>query len=113
MGNTRAGCISQVEVLEQGDYVLRTTQAEVEDSSIRANNEAHFRLTEDTPTMQEPLKSALGYHGTDKVKQMLAGTYVCPPGVDAFTRASLETLATQHPLADNIDPNISKEDYMS
>ena len=59
MGKTRAGCISQVEVLEQGEYVLKTQQNEVE-NSIRANNEARFRLTEDTPTMQEPMKSVLG-----------------------------------------------------
>jgi len=97
MGKTRAGCISKVEVLEHGVYVLKTTQAEVEDS-IRDNNAARFRLTEDTPTMQEPLKSALGYHGcTEEVKQILAGTYVCPTEVEAFSRSFLDTLTASHP----------------
>jgi hypothetical protein len=76
-------------------------QQEYEDQAtvkrlMMENNVAHFRLTEDTPPMQEPLLSEPGYLAdTLAAEQILNGTYVCPPGTDSFTQDFLACM--QHP----------------
>jgi hypothetical protein len=61
--------------------------------------EARFRLTENTPPMTAPLLGDLGYMGTTAAaQQILAGTYVPPPGVDDLTREFLLELQTMAPL---------------
>jgi len=95
MGKTHTGCISKVEVvlLEDGLHVVKETKAELE-VSIMASNEARFQLTENTPMIQEPLRSELSCYGcTEEVEQILAGsTYECPLEVDDFTPSFLKTI---------------------
>jgi hypothetical protein len=59
-GKRRAGAVSKVGIGEGEDYQEYEDQATVERLIIE-NNAAHFRLTEDTPPMSEPLLSDLGY----------------------------------------------------
>jgi hypothetical protein len=75
---------------------------------------ARFRLTEDTPPMTEPLLSELGYLGTTAAaRQILAGTYVPPPGVDTITRQFLAALQASAPLdpANRISCEITRQDF--
>ena len=64
--------------------------------------------------MQEPLKSKLGRNGcTEEIAQFPAGNYVCPPEVEDYNRAFLESLTSMHPLANTSnDAGISKEYFM-
>jgi hypothetical protein len=60
-----------------------------------------FHLTEDTPPMQEPLLSDLGYlSDTVEAQQILAGMYICPPSTDDFTQEFL-TCLQQSPAVSN------------
>ena len=64
--------------------------------------------------MQEPLLSDLGYLAdTEAAKQILNGTYVCPPGTDNFTCNFLQCL--QHPPnggpEDRILMTFTKDDF--
>jgi hypothetical protein len=68
---------------------------------IMANNSSQFCLTEDTPPMKEPLLSGLRYLAdTETAEQILNGTYICPPGMDEYTRDFLQIM--EHP--NNIVP---------
>jgi hypothetical protein len=81
-----------------GDIIEVDTQAEVE-SCTMAECHARFRLTEGTPPMMEPLWSELGCLGTtEEAHQILAGTYVPPPGIDAITCEFLLALQATTPL---------------
>ena len=74
------------------DYTEYDDQANVERAIIQ-NNSTHFRLTEGTPAMQEPLLSDLGYFGNmTAAQQILDGTYECPDGMDDYTREFLQSL---------------------
>ena len=78
------------------------------------NNENHFRLTESTPPMNEPLLSDLGFHSdTDTAKCILNGSYICPEGVDAYTKNFITSLQITTPidLADFILNTVSLQDY--
>jgi hypothetical protein len=73
--------------VRQGDnYFDYDDQATIEWLIIE-NNSACFCLTENAPPMTEPLLSELGYlSNTEATKQILGGTYVCPPHpTDHFT----------------------------
>ena len=57
------------------------------EQKIMENNKIRFQLTESTPPMNEPLLSNLGFlSDTDATKRILNGTYICPEGVDAYTK---------------------------
>ena len=48
--------------------------------AIMQNNSTRFHLTEDTPPLLDPLLSDLGYLSImEASRQILVGTYVCPP----------------------------------
>ena len=71
------------------------------EQAIMQSNAARFRLTEDTPPLQDPLLSDLSYLGImEASKQILVGTYVCPLEVDDFTRDFLSCLQ----ISQNIPP---------
>ena len=80
------------------------------------NNENHFRLMESTPPMNELLLSDLGFlSDTDTTKRILNGTYICPEGVDAYTKkfiASLQITAPIDPF-DFIPNTVSLHDYQA
>ena len=84
------------------------------EQAIMQSNAARFCLTEDTPPLQDPLLSDLSYLGiTEASKQILAGTYVCPPRVDDFTRDFLSCLQISQniPPGDGIHTSITKDDF--
>jgi hypothetical protein len=108
------GCaISRVSFISDDDVIEVDTQDEVE---RRTMDECYnrFRLTEGTPPMMEPLRSKLGYLGTtDAARQILAGTYIPPPGVDAITREFLTALQATAPLdpSNRISCEITRHDF--
>ena len=75
-----------------------------------------FRLTESTPPMNEPLLSNLGFlSDTDAAKRILNGTYICPEGVDAYTKNFIASLQITAPIdpADFIPNTVSLQDYQA
>jgi hypothetical protein len=114
-GKCRAGAVSKVGTGQGDDYREYDDRAMVE-QLIMANNAAHFRLTEDTPPMTEPLLSDLGYLAdTEAAAQILEGTYICPPGTDDYTRDFLRILQcpTNVDVADKIDTSFSVSDFQN
>jgi hypothetical protein len=110
---TQAGVVSLIGTGDGDNYVEYTDWDEIE-WRIMINNRAHFRLTENTPPMQEPLLLDLGYLGdTAAADAILDGTYVCPAEVDEYTKDFLACL--QHPLQVNpeasIRTSITKTDF--
>jgi hypothetical protein len=113
LGNAPGGAISKIEVATGDSFEEVSVQADVEHHTM-AMCSARFRLTEDTPPMTEPLRSELGYLGiTAAARQILAGTYVPPPGVDTITRQFLSALKASAPLdpANRISCEITRQDF--
>ena len=109
----RAGSIQQVGMGSGSNYREYSDRRRVK-QAIMQNNSTRFRLTKDTPPLQDPLLSDLGYLGIMEVsQQILAGTYVCPPGVDEFTKDFLSYLQFSHDIAhgDRICTSITKDDF--
>ena len=80
------------------------------------NNEIRFRLMESTPPMNEPLLSDLGFlSDTNAAKCILNGTYICPEGVDAYTKNFIASLQITTPInpADFIPNMVSLQDYQA
>ena len=78
------------------------------------NNEIRFRLMESTPPMNELLLSNLDFlSDTDAAKRILNGTYICPEGVDAYTKNFIASLQITAPIdpADFIPNTVSLQDY--
>jgi hypothetical protein len=114
LGKTQGGAISRIEVEENGEFVEKTSQAEVEQHTMEMCD-SRFHLTQDTPFMQEPLRSALGplaVH-TQAAREIMEGVYQIPPACDEFTRDFLETVMSCSPIhpANRISCVISKEDF--
>ena len=64
--------------------------------------------------MTEPLRSELGLLGTtEAARQILAGTYEPPPGVDNLTQEFLTVLQATAPLdpANHISCEITRQDF--
>ena len=100
LGRTQGGSVSKVEYTSAaGITTIKETEKEVIDV-IMENNEAWFRLTENTPLMQPDFVDDLGYLGcTAAAERILEGTYVCPPNTDEYTRTFIEALrATTHDI---------------
>jgi hypothetical protein len=88
-GKQWAGVVMTVGVRQGDDYFEYDDQATIEQLIIE-NNLACFHLTENTPPMTEPLLSEMGYLShTEMARQILGGTYVCPPPPPTWT-TSLE-----------------------
>jgi hypothetical protein len=50
-------------------------------------NESKYKQTQQSPSMQEPLVSDIGYLGmTEECEKILEGTYTIPEGVNQYTR---------------------------
>jgi hypothetical protein len=113
IGSSRGGAVQQVEVLEDGVYVEKTDQAEVE-AALMDMVAQRFRLTEQTPFMQDPLLSSLGHLGlTATAQDILSGTYECPEEVDEYTKTFLTSLQfPSHPhMIPDISCEITKQDF--
>jgi hypothetical protein len=114
LAKTQGGAISKIEVLEGGEYVEKTTQAEVEHHTM-AMCCARFRLTENTPLRQEPFYTAFGPLATNTAaaRTLLNGTYTIPEGTDVYTREFLNTLQAHAPRDPQlrISCEITKEDF--
>ena len=77
----------------EGNDQVAILEKEAVEKVIMENNTKCFRLTENTPPMQEPLLLNLGYLGdTLEAEAILNGTYECPPEVDNYTREFLKCL---------------------
>ena len=98
LAKVQGGSISQIEVLEEGQYVEKSDQADVEQHTM-AMCSARFRLTEDTPLRQEPMSSALGPFAlnTAAAHAILHGTYTVPVDTDVFMKEFLNTIQAYAP----------------
>ena len=113
LGNVNGGAIARIEVETEEGLVEMTSQEDVECHTMNMCAE-WFCLTENTPPMTEPLRSALGFLGTSvAARQILAGTFVPPPGIDAITREFLVSLKASAPLnpANRISCEITHQDF--
>ena len=84
------------------------------EKAIMQSNAARFHLMEHTPPLQDPLLSDLSYLSImEASKQILVGTYVCPLGVDDFTRDFLSCLQISQniPPGDGIHTSITKDNF--
>lgn len=113
LGKITGGSVYRVEVQdEEGNYSTKTEQAEVE-HFIMENNEKRFRLTESTPMLQQPLREELGLlAATQAAKQILRGTYKCPPQTDSYTRWFIECMRQSQEQA-AFDTNITSKDFVN
>ena len=114
LGRLRGGAITAIQIKQNGMYIEKTTKEDVERHTMDMC-EQRFRLTENTPPMQEPLRSELGLLGqTEAAQQILAGTYECPDGVDDYTRSFIDSLVACAPAQEpKISCKITKDDYQS
>jgi hypothetical protein len=89
LAKVQGGAITRIKVMEDGVYVEKTDQADVEHHTMEMCS-ARFRLTENTPLRQEPMHSALGPFAinTAAAREILQGNYVVPAEVDDYTGSS-------------------------
>jgi hypothetical protein len=110
----QGGAISRIEVEIDGKDTEVTSQTEVEAHTM-AMCDARFHLTQDTPLMQEPMRSALGPLAvrTQATYDILQGSYTIPDECDDFTREFLETVMSCSPInpSNRISCEITKEDF--
>jgi hypothetical protein len=82
--------VTTVSVRQGNDYFEYDDQATIKQLIIE-NNSACFCLTKNSPPMTEPLFSELGYlSNMEAARQILGGTYVCPPPPRHWLTTSLE-----------------------
>jgi hypothetical protein len=113
LGRTQGGSVTRkVEAINAlGQHITKESQQDVE-AAIMANNEARFRLTEDTPLMQPAFVHDLGYLGcTEAASRILQGTYECPDGTDDYTRLFVTDMQRRRAPGHRMNCTISKEDY--
>ena len=109
--------VSQVEIPgtdEDGNptVVLCETEETVV-QGIQTHLRERFALAHDTPTLQEPLVSELGMLGnTQAAKEILAGTYVIPDGVDGDTRDFIMALMKTAAETQQSSRLITVDDYI-
>ena len=73
--------VNKVQVKSATGTVECCTQETVEQTLMEALT-GRFALTNQTPCVQEPLKSLLGRGDTEATQQILDGTFACPDDVD-------------------------------
>ena len=122
LGHTQNGSVDWIEV-ETGPAVeganpilIRHSDKDTVEQKIMENNKSRFQLMESTPPMNESLLSNLGFlSDTDTAKRILNGTYICPEGVDAYTKNFIASLQITAPinLADFIPNTVSLQDYQA
>jgi hypothetical protein len=97
-GKLQRNATTQVYVNSQEGRRLITKNEDIEDACIEENI-ARFSQSEDTPFMQEPLLSALGYLAdTPAAESILQGTYKPPTELDRYTKLFINELR----MPDNI-----------
>ena len=98
LDKVQGSTITRIEVLENGTYVEKTDQAEVE-LHMMAMCSDRFRLTENTPLRQEPMLSELGPFAvnTAAAQAILQGTYTFPANTDEYTQEFLNTIQASAP----------------
>jgi hypothetical protein len=115
LAKIQGGPITRIEVMEDGEYMEKTDQGDVEHHTM-AMCSAHFHLMENTPLRQEPMRSAFGPFAvdTDASRAVLQGTYAVPAEADDFTREFLNTIQANAPLDPQLwlSCEITKEDFI-
>jgi hypothetical protein len=108
------GAISKVEVpSEDADSPPTTmdTQDTVEKAIMDAIEE-RYKLSHQSPFLQDPLLSILGLTGNSTAaQQILDGTFICPDGVDDTTKTIVQLLQRPFVGAKRVDTEISRHDY--
>jgi hypothetical protein len=114
LAKVQGGAITRIKVMEDGVYMEKTAQANVEHHTMEMCS-ARFRHTENTPLHQEPMNSALGPFAMNTVaaQAILQGNYVVPAETDDYTREFLQTIQASAPLNLQLQLSceITKEDY--
>ena len=121
MGQSQNGAVDWIEVEEDGNVeedgeaiLTRYDDQQNVERILMENNSKRFRLTETTPPVQEPLVGLLGYLGdTEAARQILDGTFVCPPELNFETRLFIEGLRVTSPeiMSNKISNSESKDGY--
>ena len=102
--------ISAIEVQINGVKTKITDQSEVE-SAIMNNNSARFHLTNETPMMQAPMVSQLGYLANGPLAQtILNGELRDDVVMDDYTKKFLHFIGKRSTLP-SLSSNISAEDF--
>ena len=103
--------------VEEADPILiRHSDKDTVKQKIMENNKNHFQLMESTPPMNELLLSNLGFlSDTDAARRILNGTYICPEGVDAYTKNFITSLQITTPIdpTDFIPNTVLLQDYQA
>ena len=87
---------------------------EAVEAALQAALTARFTLTNDTPGMQEPLRSLLGRGDTEVAKQILEGTYECPEDMDEGSKLFIKNLkARWTALKQTVSVVVTAEDFRS
>jgi hypothetical protein len=114
LAKVQGGVITRIEVMEEGVYVEKTSQDEVEQHTMAMCSD-RFRLTENTPLRQEPMRSKLGLLAvnTEATRAILQGTYMVPAETNEYTREFLDTIQVSAPRDPHlqITCKITKEDF--
>jgi hypothetical protein len=118
MEQTSNGAVDWIEMEGDNgnDEATQITDQPTMEQHIMENNSRRFRLTESTPTMQEPLVSQLGYLGNmEAASQILNGTYVCPPELETETQLFISALRVTSPtmMVSKVSTSVTKEDFKS
>jgi hypothetical protein len=99
--------------MENGTDVEKTSQSDVEQHTMAMCSD-RFRLTENTPLCQEPMRSELGLLAvnTEAAHAILQGTYTVPAKTDEYTREFLNTIQASSPHDPQLQIScvITKED---
>jgi hypothetical protein len=114
LAKVQGGAISRIKVMEDGHCVEKSDQMAVEQHTM-AMCDAQFRLTENVPLCQEPMRSELGplaVH-TAAARANLQGTYSLRMGTDAYTTEFINMLQANAPRdpSHRISCEITKEDF--
>ena len=87
LGKLHGGSITKVDIEKEDGSIEEITTKEGIEEACMQENEYKYRQTQQSPFMQEPLLSDIGYLGTtDACNDILAGSYNIPEGVSTYTR---------------------------
>jgi hypothetical protein len=105
----------QILIGEDGSPITYTEQKDIE-TCLFPINEAKAQESTDTPPLQEPLLSELGYTAdTDVASAILDGAYEPVDGIDHYARLVLDHIETPRPIIDSGECSrfISTEDHVA
>ena len=91
----RSGSVTFIHRRDSAGNIVEVTDKKIMERMIMKANEKKYRQCEQTPLMTEPLLSEFGRLGinTPAAKQVMDGTYVCPPGSSPFATQVLPQFA--------------------